>query len=88
MKRDVLAELDRLIKTTPDGNHVCAPLKRSMVVAIADEIRRLRAIAASRDPFEYDDPDQIRNALAAMDNKDQPKPKPAQRPSKSHNAKG
>lgn len=42
MKPDVLAELDRLIANTPPNSHVCAPLRRSMVVDIADEIRRLR----------------------------------------------
>ena len=50
MKGDVLAVLDRLIAATPESHHVCAPLKRSVVVAIADEIRRLRAMTADDQP--------------------------------------
>lgn len=46
MKSDILAELDRLIEATPHDHYVCTPLKRSVVVAVAEEIRRLRSQVA------------------------------------------
>lgn len=46
MKRDVLAELERLLDATPHDHYVCAPLKRSVVAAATAEIRRLRSQVA------------------------------------------
>jgi hypothetical protein len=40
----ILAELDRILADTPQHAHLTPPLRRSLVVAAAREIRRLCAL--------------------------------------------
>jgi hypothetical protein len=43
---DVLADLDRVLAATPEWAHMVPPLNRKLIVAVAAEIRRLRALIA------------------------------------------